>query len=422
MGDVTSEAATVAMVTSAADEALRCRVLTGDGDWLAVQPWWDELLAASPGATPWQSWDYLSLWWHHLAQDRQLRLFVVERDGRPVLVLPLQVSRRLDMVGLSVRTVEPIATIMDVNRPRFGLGALDRDAYRCAFEALWQRRGEWDAIRIDERAEADPETALLRELAAEHGLWYRATFSHLCPWLDLRQDFDAYLRSRGRKLHKNLRAARRRLDSIGEVRLVTYQSPAEIRAGFDVVLELHRGSWKRRERVEHSQSQAYRVFYAAWLERMARMDCARVLVLYCGDRPVAATVAFMRDDTYHSAQIVHDERFASASPGTLLEAMEIESVMREGRHATYDFLGGFLNNKMRWTDTAHATSLVFVLRPMLRTALVDAFYCHAKPWVKAWLRRLGARLPDHGRRGQGATGTARSAGRAEASRGPKDPA
>ncbi len=395
-GAETSGTTAVAKPAGASPAALSCRVLTGAEDWHAVRSWWDGLLEASPDPTPWQCWDYLSLWWRHLSEDKELRLFVVERDSRPVLVLPLQISRRFEMLGVPVRMIEPVAMIMDVNRPRFGLGAFDREAYRCALHALWQRRSEWDLIRLDEKPAGDAETGLLREFAAEHGLWYRDIFSHLCPWLDLRQDFESYLRSRGRKLRKNLGVARRRLEAMGPVRLATFRTPAEVREAFAVVLELHRGSWKRRERVEHGQSEAYRSFYAAWLECMASRGCARVLVLYCGGRPAAATIAFTRDDTYYSAQIVHDERFASASPGTLLESMELESLMREGRHATYDFLGAFLNNKMRWTDTARATSLVFVLQPKLRTAVIDAYYFRAKPWVKRLLRRLGVKLPNHG--------------------------
>jgi CelD/BcsL family acetyltransferase involved in cellulose biosynthesis len=386
----------LAHAAAAHSAGLRCRVLTDADDWQAVRAWWDALLARSEDPTPWQGWDYLSRWWRHLGEGKELRLLVVERDGEPVLALPLQISRRFEMIGLPVRMLEPVAMIMDVNRPRLGLGRFDPEAYHCAFETLWRRRGDWDVIRVDEKTAGDAEVALLREFAARHGLWYRAIFSHVCPWLDLRQDFDAYLRSRGSKLRKNLRAARRRLEAMGEVEIRTYDSPAGIREGFGLVLGLHRESWKRRERVEHSQSAAYQAFYAGWLDSLAARGCARILVLSCGGRPAAATIAVMRGDTYHSAQIVHDERFRAASPGTLLESMELAGLMREGRYATYDFLGAFLNNKLRWTDTVRATDLVFVFRPSLRTALIDAWYFRVKPLAKSVLRRIGVRLPNHG--------------------------
>jgi len=372
---------------------LHCRVLTRLGDWQDLQPWWDELLAGSADSTPWQSWDYLSRWWQHLSAGKELRLLVVERDGRPVLVMPLQISRRFEMLGLPVRMIEPIGMIMDVNRPRLALGALDPDTYRCAFEALWNIRRDWDLIRIDEKLSDDPEVALLRRFAAGHGLWYRDIFSHLCPYLDLRQSWEAYLDTRGRRMRKNLRASQRKLEATGPVQLREYSTPAEISRAYDHVLELHRASWKGRKGVEQSQSARYQAFYREWLDSLAQRGATRILVLFCGSRPAAATIAVTDGDTYYSAQIVHDERFRSASPGTLLEAMEIEGLMRSGRYRQYDFLGAFLNNKLRWTGTARSTSLVFVFRPSLRALLIECYYFRAKPAIKALLRRMARRPP-----------------------------
>jgi len=380
------------MPTDVVSAAYRCRVLTDASAWDEMTPWWKALLAASPpGITPWQGLDYLAAWWRHLGARRQLRLVVVERDGHPCLAMPLQVSTRFEMIGMPVRMLEPVAMIMDVNRPRLALGAPDPEAYRVALDTLWERRREWHLIRIDEKPADDPEAHLLREFAARHGLWYRDIYSHPCPYLDLRQDWDRYLATRSRRLRKNLRAARRRLEALGEVRLLEFREPAEMAAGLEQVVALHRRSWKRRKRIEQSRSLRYQGLYREWLTALAVRRSARILVLSCGGRPVAATIAVMDDDTYYSAQIVHDEAFDSVSPGTLLESLEIEGLMRDRRYATYDFLGAFLGNKRRWTETAHDTSLVFVMQPTLATRLVEAYYFHAKPWIKQQLRRLAAR-------------------------------
>lgn len=372
---------------------LSCRVLDSSRDWDLVRPWWNELLERTPDATPWQSWDYLSLWWRALGDGKELRIVLVEREGRPCLAMPLQISRRFEMIGMPVCMIEPVGMIMDVNRPRLAIGPFDPDAYRCALDALWQRRREWDLVRIDEKQSGDDEVAILKGFAAERGLWYRDIFSHLCPYLDLRQDWTAYLESRSRRLRRNLRAGRRKLEARGVISLREHRSPEEIEAGYAIVLELHRRSWKAGKRIEQSQSDAYRRFFRTWLQRLAEQGRARILVLYCGRQPVAATIGVTAGQAYYSAQIVHDARFDVASPGTLLESMELEALMRDGSHATYDFLGAFLNNKLRWTDTARSTSLVFVLRRSLRTLLIDGYYFRAKPWVKGRLRRFarGAR-------------------------------
>jgi CelD/BcsL family acetyltransferase involved in cellulose biosynthesis len=263
-------------------------------------------------------------------------------------------------------------------------------------EEIWRRRHEWHLIRLDEKTADDDEVPLLQRFARDRGLLFRQAFSHLCPYVDLRQPWETYLQGRSRQLRKNLRAGRRRLEALGRVTLRTFESIDEIAAGFAVVLQLHKRSWKLKERVEHGASPGYQNFYRGWLESQALHGRTRILALYCGDRPVAATIAFMNDSTYYSAQIVHDAQFSRCSPGTLLEVLELEGLMKEQRFTTYDFLGSFLNNKLRWTDTALSTTHVFVLQNCLRNVLIDGYYFRFKPYVKPRLLKLRDKLRKKG--------------------------
>src|SRR5678809_304649 len=107
-----------------------------------------------------------------------LRIYVVERDGVPALVLPLQISYWRGIPFLPTRILEPVSMVMDVNRPRLALGAFDADAYRCAFDALFARRSEWDLIRIDEKPWDDAEIYRLRDYALGKSWVFRQAFSH----------------------------------------------------------------------------------------------------------------------------------------------------------------------------------------------------------------------------------------------------
>jgi hypothetical protein len=62
--------------------------------------------------------------------------------------------------------------------------------------------------------------------------------------------------------------------------------------------------------------------------------------------------------------------------------MEIEYLMGEKRHTTYDFLGSFLNNKLRWTDDAAHTTYIFVLQRSFRNFIMDGYYTWLKPFVR----------------------------------------
>lgn len=374
---------------------LACRIVTRLEEWLQLEPVWDRLLEQSPDHTPWQGFDFLTGWWRHMSGGMPLRVVVVERAGEPCLVLPLQISQWRGIPGFPVRILEPVSMVMDVNRPRLALGPLNREAYRCALDFIWGRGREWDLIRIDEKAWNDAEIHLLRDYALEKLCVFRQSFSHLVPYLSLRRSWHDFLMTKSQRMRKNLKAARRKLEERGRVELRSYATPAEIQEGFGVLLGLHARSWKNKDEVEHSKSPGYPKFYADWVAAMAQRDRCRLHALFCGGEPVAATIAFTDGDVYYSAQIVHDSRHAPCSPGTLLESLELEKLMTEQRYGTYDLLGSFLSNKLRWADEATSTAHVLVFQRRLRCFVMDGYYSFLKPYLRPlvvrWYRRLFAR-------------------------------
>jgi len=369
---------------------LRARVITTLDEWRQLADIWDRLLVQSQDATPWQSWSFLSNWWMNLATRHSLFVIVVEQHGTPCMVMPLQLTSAR-MLGLRVRALEPIGMWSDVNRPRLALGIDTDEAYDCAFNFIWELRSRWQLLRVDEKLLDDAEVKQLQRFCANKNLLFRSIFSHLCPYLDLRQRWQQFLEQRSSKFRKNLRASRRRLESLGTVTVRDCRTVDEISRAFEVVLALHQHSWKRHKRVEHT-SAAYRQFFKRWLLDMANTGGARILLLYCETKPVAATIGFLYGHTYFSAQIVHDEAFDHCSPGTLLESIEIEGLMSERQFTRYDFLGSFLNNKLRWTDTAHSTSVVYAMQPTLKNKLIAFHYFKAKPRIKQYLNTLKSKI------------------------------
>lgn len=368
---------------------MRARVVTTLPGLQELQPHWNRLLDASRDATPWQGFEFISNWWEHVGSPQhKLRVVVVERDGVPCMILPLQISLWPWLRMVPVRILEPVGSIMDVNRPRIALGPWDDAAFECALEAIWTLRNEWETLRVDEKLKDDAEVAALQAFATRRRVIFRQSFSHLIPWLDLRTGWEKFMAGRSSKLRKNLRASRRKLEARGAVALRDYRTPGEIREAYQIVLGLNQRSWKQRAKVEHGQSDAYKRFHLNWLLAMAARERARVLVLTCDGNPVAATVALMDGSTYYSAQIVHDASYGECSPGTLLESLELEGLMQGQQYATYDMLGSFLSNKLRWTDTSYWTTHVFVTQRGLRGWLLDGYYFRLKPWLRPKLLPL----------------------------------
>lgn len=363
------------------------RLLTHDGDWDAVRGDWERLSQTTPEFTPWQSWEWLSRWWESQRGSRQLRLVVVERAGKIQMVLPLQLSV---LPPFQLRVLEPVGMPDDINRPRLSLGIPDATAFASALQLLWQHRGQWDAIRVDEKQHDDAEVTWLRSFAQSSNSWLQQVAFHPCPYLDLSGTWQSYLTARGTRLAKNLRASKRCLEARGPIDAQRCDSATGVLNAFDTLIALHERSWKHIARVGLSQSEAYRRFYRNFVDVQAQKGRARAWVLNCNSQPVAATLAFHDGSTYYSAQIAHDDAFSRCSPGTLLEAMELEDLLAEGRFRAYDFLGGALNNKLRWTSQSRTTQRVWLVRKSLRGAAFCTYYFGLKPRIQRLRARQAA--------------------------------
>lgn len=356
-------------------------------EWEPLQAHWDALLCASHDSTPWQNWDYLTHWWRHLGKNKKLRIVVVEQDGVPVMIFPLQLGPE-SMIGLNTRILEPISMLWDVNRPRLAIGAPDEAAFRAGLAAILEFQAEWDTLRVEELPLEDPQARMLESFSRDNGFKFRYAQSSVVPFIKIDRSYDEFMKARGSKMKKNLRASLRKLEALAPVTLTAHETPEDVAAAYQITLDLHSKSWKRKKKVGLSLSKDFEAFFRGFLAAMASRGQTRILVLRAGGKPVAATIAFMHQDTYFSTEIVHDAAYAACSPGTLLESMELESVMKERRHGNYDFLGRFLSNKQRWTDQARITHRIYVFRPSLTNWLLDLHYFRAKPLVKRVWRKV----------------------------------
>jgi hypothetical protein len=59
----------------------------------------------------------------------------------------------------------------------------------------------------------------------------------------------------------------------------------------------------------------------------------------------------------------------------------------------YDFLGGFLKNKVRWTSRMRDTVVVHLYQRRPRLVAAYAYYFIVKPPLKRLLSRVGLRWP-----------------------------
>jgi CelD/BcsL family acetyltransferase involved in cellulose biosynthesis len=371
-------------VVSVSGRLYLLKVIRRVEDWDALEPFWDPLLLGCPEHTVFQSYLYQRLWWKHFGHGSELAIVVAVQEGKVAGIAPLRIKRERRYAF--ARTLQFVGSRWEVDRPQF---LFPRDSLALT-RALARSMAvsdddEWGVADFYEQPKgAEIARILIEEFRAARCFVAEVRDSD-CAYLTLEGTWQAYLAQRSQRLRKNLKAARHRLSSHGELGFEVYETLPSVREQLERFRELEQRSWKKGKGVGIASTPEYLSFYREMAEVFGRTRAFVVRVLCAGGRTVAATFGLVFDGTYYSLQITHDRDFDRCSPGTYLEALELEDCFRR-RYREYDFLGGFLSNKSRWTSAYRFRTQVLVFGQSPLPALLYVLFCKVKPVVKELIR------------------------------------
>jgi CelD/BcsL family acetyltransferase involved in cellulose biosynthesis len=364
------------------------RIVRTPDAWSAIAGDWDAMLRNLPGHTALQSYRFLSAWWRWLGAGRQLFIVLTEADGRAAGALPLCLQNRR-IWGRDYRVLQFLGAEDELLRPALLFPDWRSHWLQIALHGLWEARHEWDLLELEEVVLEPGDFDEFQRFASHHGLLLRRQDFHPCPYLDLRQSWGDFQSSLSRKMRKGLRYSRRRLEKLGALRFEISQSLGDLETALATYCNIEQRSWKPAAEIGVDRNSTYRSFYAALLREYGATGQARILSLWLDDTPIAGTVSIHEDGSYYSLQIAHDQRYARYSPGTLLESLELEYLMQEQRFDRYEFMGGALTNKQRWTTAQVPTERLLMHQRDFRTIAFDWLYFRLKPRFRAVLVHLG---------------------------------
>lgn len=360
---------------------LRTRIVTDLAGWEAIEADWESVRSRTRDANAFQSHAFLSTWWEHFGTDKQLDLILVYRDDDLVGIAPLQrTTKRLLLHKYDV--LEFLGMPDELARPKFLVADGDEQILQAILETLTD--ADFDILQLDE-LEAGWQSDALCRWAESDQLWCREEPLHVVPYLERAADWEDYYAGLSGHFKKRLKSAKRKAEKRYKVDYRVAETREDLEAVLGRFFEIEQRSWKSDAGVAVGDVPGYRGFYRDLLCDTSREICGHGITQSFDGEPSAVTIGFSHRETYYSLQIAHDQNFAGYSPGTLLEAFEMEWFFGRGFHR-YEFLGGAGFNKRRWTETAVATQTLLVRRPGLHMALSDFAEHRAKPAI---LRVLG---------------------------------
>jgi len=295
-----------------------------------IGPDWDALFAAGPGV---QS----SRWWFAATEEAALPsgsravVLLCRAAGRPVAMLPLLLGP-----GRQVRSLTTVYTTLF--QPGLAPGLAEADIVEAGTAiGRWCRR--WPTLVLDAM---DPDWAgsvpFLAGLRAS-GLFTRR-FKHFGNWHTPASGWDAYLAGRPGPLRETIRRRTRACDRDPALRIEVIHGGPALGAGVAAYEEVYRRSWKQPEVAPD--------FTSALLTRAAAAGALRLGVMWRGTQPLAAQYWMVAGGTATVLKLAHDDTARSLSPGTVLTAHVIKSVLQAGVREL-DFGRGDDEYKAGWT-------------------------------------------------------------------------
>jgi hypothetical protein len=224
-----------------------------------------------------------------------------------------------------------------VYRPLFASG-VDRSAAAHAFGGFCEKIG---VMRFDELDAEDANVAALRRGLVE-AKFRPLQFDHFGNWYQPipRLSFLDYMLQRPRVLRSTIT---RKLKSIGPtMRFDRIRDHHGLTHGIHVFKSVYAKSWKREE--------PFLDIHEALIRALASQNLLRLGLLFSGNEPIAAQFWAVSGGVAMLHKLAHDKSAVALSPGTVLTALMIRSLMEEDMLLELDFGRGDDPYKRLWAS------------------------------------------------------------------------
>ncbi len=154
----------------------------------------------------------------------------------------------------------------------------------------------------------------------------------------------------GRKMRKELRRCRRRLEELGELTVAVEDGGEDVDALLDEAFAVEERQWKGEGGTAITSSPATHAFYLDVGRWAARTGALRLVTMRLDGRMIAFELDLLYPSGLYSLKAGFDPDHRAHSPGHLTALAAIETAIAAGV-PSYELLGDAEPYKLRWTDT-----------------------------------------------------------------------
>lgn len=320
---------------------------------------WNALLAQTPGASFFQSLDWLTVYWRHFGHGQRLRALLVSCGGRPIGILPLTVADERTRLGRMRVLTYPLDEWGTFYGP---IGPNPAATLTSGLAHIRRTPRDWDLLEL-----RCVRTAGLDRGRTENALCMAGLSPQCTPWanvalIDLSGGWNGYWSSRNRRWRSNVRRCERKLAESGEVLHVRYRPEGVARGGggprwdyYDACEQLAAASWQGSRSDGNTLShESVRAFLRDAHEAAAQAGALDLNLLCVAGKPAAFTYCYAFRGEVFGLRMGYDPLVSKDGAGTVLIARMLEDSCSRG-DTLFNFGSDYLECKRNWLTSVEQT-------------------------------------------------------------------
>ncbi|MCA9240085.1 MAG: GNAT family N-acetyltransferase [Planctomycetales bacterium] len=298
---------------------------------MAFQALWAE----TPGASFFQTFDWLRIYWDHFGQDQKLRVLVVKAAGKPIGIVPLCVRRQRHRVG-ELRT---LCYPLDGWGNAFGPLGLNQSAtLTMAMRHVASTPRDWDRIQLDWVQHDTSDRGRTARAMRHAGLAPQVEAADSSSIVDTAGGWEGYLATRSPKTRHELRRHLRRIEEIDGAEFHRFR-PAPLRCGdgdphwhaYEQCEQIAEQSWQ--SNVDDGNTLGhprYKAFYHDTHAAAARLGMVDMNLLSIHGRPAAFSYNYHCEGRVIGLRMGFDPEYHRAGVGAGLLALMLRDSCERG--------------------------------------------------------------------------------------------
>lgn len=332
--------------------AFEVREIRTPGDLDAFRGVWSELLAQTPGASFFQSLDWLQVYSRHAGASRDWRVLIA-RDGDAVVgILPLVVRSDRTPIGVLRTLTYPLDDWGTFYGP---IGPRPAETLAAGLRFIQQNPRDWDVFDLRWVGSDEVDPARTREAMQAAGLTPHGRLLNEVAIVDLEGTWCDYFASRPAKWRENVRHAERKAAAAAQIEHIHYR-PRGRQFGDDdprwdlyvTCEQISARSWQGSAAWGTTLSHdSVRPFLREAHAAAVRQGCAEIHLLAVGGLPAAFLYNYVYAGHVYGLRAGFDPAFGHLEVGKLLLGKAIEQCFALNDH-TYDLGPNQIEYKRRW--------------------------------------------------------------------------